>query len=479
MFFGWFWLISGCLSGASPLLIPIGCDWSAFMILDDPNLFSVSTLIRAAKNHWFAALTVLGLTLGLAVLAMIFLPRAYESEAMIFVKLGRETVSLDPTATTGNRISVLESRDNEINSIRDMLYSRGIMEKIVDRIGPEVILGDAELTDERFEASEFPAEGDFKNSPRQKAIKQLVEDTYVISSRKSSVLVLSAEASSPELAQTILREYLDVYQMMHTEAHQTPKSNEFFKEQARLLQGQWQESMKALQIAKEEAGVVSIEGARENLKEQTNAVQSSLMSAESRLASTQAMLNKFDRLIEDNPLDQQRIRDEYLDAKANLSAMTAEKEALETQLNQLLARAAKLNRDEVAIEQLGQEVNLASTNFAQYQELYEQTRIEEALHSNRFTNVRVVQEPSFVPKPVSPKKSIIGLAGIAAGCAGAVMIAVLLELRSMPQPKVGGTKNDPNREMLETDALRREVLENSDFLTDHSLRVEVLDSANG
>jgi uncharacterized protein involved in exopolysaccharide biosynthesis len=444
------------------------------MKLDDPNLFSISTLISAAKNHWFAAGVVFALTVALAVLAMIFLPRSYESEAMIFVKLGRETVSLDPTASTGSTISVLDTRDNEINSIRDMLYSRNIIEKIVDRLGPEVILGDVDYTGETLQPPESPTETDYKNSPRQKAILQLSEDTHVVSARKSSVLILHAEAPSPELAQRIVNEYLDVYQSMHTEAHQTPESNQFFKEQARLLKGQWQEAMKALQIAKEEAGVVSIEGAKDNLKEQTNTAQSSLMSVEGRLASTKATLQKFARFVEDNPLDGQNIRDEYLQTKANFSAMVAEKETLQKQVKQLLDRAATLNRDEVMIQQLGQEVQLAATNFAQYQEAYEQTRIEEALHTSRFTNVRVVQEPTFVPKPVSPKKTIIGLLGLMAGGTGGVMMALLLELLS-----TGKTSKTGNRRPV--DDLEYEVLENNEFLTSthSSLGVEVLDSANG
>lgn len=443
------------------------------MILDDPNLFSISMLIRAAKNYRFVALLVFVVTVGLAVLAMIFLPKSYQSEAMVFVKLGRETVSLDATATTGSTISVLDTRDNEINSIRDMLYSRSIIEKVVDRLGPEVILGDADYTGETYEPMESP-ETDFKNSPRQKAIRQLTEDTYVVSARKSSVLVLHAEAPSPELAQRIVKEYLDVYQSMHTEAHQTPESNQFFKEQARLLKVQWRESMKALQIAKEEAGVVSIEGARENLKQQTNDAQSNLMSVEGRLAATKATVEKFDQVIKSNPLDQRSIRDEYFETTASLSAMVAEKRALESQVQQLLERAAKLNRDEVMIQQLEQEVQLASSNFAQYQELYEQTRIEEALHSSRFTNVRVVQEPTFVPKQVSPKKTIIGLLGLMAGSAGGVVLAVLLELRATSK------RQRKNNLEIEED-LETEVLQNNEFLTRSGpdAGVEVLDSANG
>ena len=388
---------------------------------------SLSTLISAMKNHWFAAGVVMFLTLALAVLAMIYLPRKYHSEAMIFVKLGRETVSLDPTASTGSTISVLDTRDNEINSIRDMLYSRGIAEKIVDRMGPDVILGDAEITDEN-QAENFVEGTDYKNSPRQKAIKELIESTAVISARKSSVLILTADAPSPELAQRILKEYLDIYQAMHTGAHQTPKSIRFFEEQSKILKIQWQEAMKALQIAKEDAGVVSIQGVKDNLGVQTHEAETRLMSVKSQLASTRASLKKFEAIIRRNPLDKQSVRASYLSAKSQLSALEAEKPEIESALEMMLQRAAKLNHDEVAIGALEQEVKLAADNFAQYQELYEQTRIEEALHDKQFTNVRVVQEPSFIPKPISPKKGIIGLAGLVAGSTGAVLILSLIHI---------------------------------------------------
>lgn len=445
-----------------------------------PPQLSLSFLLSAARNHWFAGLMAMSLPIGLAVLAMMFLPRKYVSEAMIFVKLGRETVSLDPTASTGNRVSVLESRDNEINSIRDMLYSRGIMEKIVDRVGPGVVLGEAELTDESFEGN-FVEGTDFRDSPRQKAIKELVENIDVINSRQSSVLKLSVKAASPVLAQRILKEYLDVYLEMHTNAHQTPQSNRFFDEQAKLLKVQWQEAMKALQIAKEDAGVVSIEGARDNLKAQTNETEMALMSVDSRLLSTQARLEKFESIIAQNPLDQQRIRGDYLAAKSDLSGMLAEKKTHEAQLRSMLEKAAKLNRDEVIIAGLEQEVQIAATNFAQYEELHEQTRIEEALHSNRFTNVRIVQDPSFVPKPVSPKKTLIGIAGIVAGGSGAVLIALLLEFltlnRSEPETPIVSESDYPDDD--EFTAEDTEIDFRGESSDREAVAREVVDAANG
>ena len=250
----------------------------------------------------------------------------------------------------------------------------------------------------------------------------------MVSTRKSSVLILHVKAASPELAQRIVKEYLDVYQIMHTSAHQTPESNDFFGEQSQLKRRQWQETMKALQVAKEDAGVVSIEGARENLKEQTHTIESSLMGTISTLSSTRARLKKFKLLIDKNPLAQQQVAADYVEAKADLAALLAQKATLESQLKELLDKAAKLNQSEVLIGQLQTTVEKQADSYSQYLELYEQSRIDEALHSSRFTNVRIVQQPSFVPKAISPKKSIIAALGLVAATTGAVMIAVLLEL---------------------------------------------------
>jgi len=267
------------------------------------------------------------------------------------------------------------------------------------------------------------------------------------------VLTLNSKGSSPELAQRIVEVYLEVYHSMHTSAHQTPESNSFFKEQSRLLRGQWKESMKALQIAKEDAGVVSIEGARDNLKEQTNAIQSSLMGVTSSLRSTEAKLAKFKFLSTKNPLDRSRIVQGRLEAQADLSSLAAQKRSLKSQLSQLQDRAAILNRDEVLINQLQKAVDFSAEQYTQYQDLYEQTRINEALHTSEFTNVRVVQGASYVPKAISPKKSLIAIAGLVAATTGAVLTALFFELFWAPF------------RLRKKDARGAEIRENSEFLT--------------
>jgi len=54
----------------------------------------------------------------------------YKAEAKLLVRLGRENVSLDPTATTGQVISIGQSRESEMNSEMEILKSRELAEHI-------------------------------------------------------------------------------------------------------------------------------------------------------------------------------------------------------------------------------------------------------------------------------------------------------------------------------------------------------------
>ena len=78
-------------------------------------------------------------TVATAVALWTFLsPKEYRSEGKLFVRLGRENATLDPTATLGQDsiIAVPQSRESEINSVVEILQSRILLEKVVDALGP-------------------------------------------------------------------------------------------------------------------------------------------------------------------------------------------------------------------------------------------------------------------------------------------------------------------------------------------------------
>src|SRR5205823_1561886 len=147
-------------------------------------------------------------------LAVIFCwPRKYRSEAKLFVRVGRETVTLDPTATTGPVIPVELSRETEVNSVLEMLRSRIMLEKLVDEIGPEIILrpGSAMAKSQEQSRSLLANVSSFIDldpvSDREKAITQVGRCLNSAVEKKSDVITVSGMAESPELAQRIVASF--------------------------------------------------------------------------------------------------------------------------------------------------------------------------------------------------------------------------------------------------------------------------------
>src|SRR6202012_6060164 len=95
------------------------------------------------RHRWKVTFTWVVIA-GLGCAAAIFSPDVYRSEARLFVRLGRENVTLDPTATIGQGplSAVPLSRDGEINSVVEILKSRTLVDDLVDYLTPEVVLAD-------------------------------------------------------------------------------------------------------------------------------------------------------------------------------------------------------------------------------------------------------------------------------------------------------------------------------------------------
>jgi len=89
------------------------------------------------KSAWFFT-TVVAAT----VLITLLWPKEYRSTGKLFVRLGRENATLDATATLGENpiVAVPMSRENEINSVVEILQSRALLEKVVDALGPAFVL---------------------------------------------------------------------------------------------------------------------------------------------------------------------------------------------------------------------------------------------------------------------------------------------------------------------------------------------------
>lgn len=405
------------------------------------------------------------------VVGLVVCPREYNSEARLFVRLGRESVTIDPTATASGQVVALNAtRESEIISVMEVLRSRTNVEKVLDRVGPEKPITTA--------------------IERDRAISRLQKDIGIWCPRNSSVIVLEAEAGSPQRAQQILEALIDVSLEAHARVNRNPDSYEFFDEQARLLKEQLDRATEQLRDAKNEYGLVTLEGRRQALEQQLSGIKVLARENDAALAASEAKLADLKRSLANlpSPLVQQLIAGVPSGAQANmrqklyelqtreqelLSKLTAEhpeviairrqvREAerilasetpkhaesqlaalaneqanaaslraraasLATQLDELESELKQLNEQELRITELERKVRLLDANYVNYVTGLEQSRIDQALNADGITNINIIQPPTFVAKPSRPRVGLTLALGCVVALVGSLGVVLLSE----------------------------------------------------
>ena len=113
------------------------------MIAPGSSHSSFRSALQVPLRHKRRFLTVFLAVVGTTILVTLLMPRTYRSEGELLLRLGRENMALDPTATLGSTpiLSIQQSRENEINSVIEIVRSRVLIEKVVDALSPARILG--------------------------------------------------------------------------------------------------------------------------------------------------------------------------------------------------------------------------------------------------------------------------------------------------------------------------------------------------
>jgi len=400
------------------------------------------------------------------ILALVFCQRKYISEAQLFVRLGRESVSLDPTVTTGAFVGPNVTRENEINSIIQVMGSRSIVEKVVDKIGLE-----------------NPTTSELA---RERSITKLRDNFSISAPKNTSIIDVSCKAESPEYAQQAVAAIVDVYLEEHLRLNSTPGSHEFFDKQSKLLKTQLDDAGAALRDAKSGFNLASIEGRRDALQMQVSEVETKILETESELAASQAkiasmrgslnqlpesLLKRFatpgssattlqelfhelqtreqellakyteshpsviaarqqvremERLtLADQPDRSQATTAAVLTEQSTYESLEARAKSLDQQIKRLRADLSVLNQQELQIKELERQVTVAETTYLTYMASLEQTRMDQALKRQAISNINIVQPASLVRKPISPRKGLtLAMAFVFAVC-GAIGLAFL------------------------------------------------------
>jgi uncharacterized protein involved in exopolysaccharide biosynthesis len=439
-----------------------------------------------------------------AIAIVFFWPRKYKSESKLLVRLGRETVTLDPTATTGQVIPISMSRETEVSSVLEMLHSRVIIEKLVDEMGPDAILRPSTVATNSGALVSPPNLTSWLNldpvSDREKAIARVGQCLDSAIEKKSDVITISGTTDSPELSQRIVSKFVHIYLGEHSRLHRSAGSQSFFTEQTELLRKQLGDALAKLRDAKNGMGVVGVENERVILQKEVVDAEMNLAETTTALAAAHKRVDElrkgFLALPERLPTDEVKgfanaaadsmrqelyllevreaelssrftddfpglvaVREQIRNAKAplskeeqrrtqstttvnsvhssvkltlltedaNIQSLNAQKLALSDHLSQLRARVHSLNDNEPQIAKLEQEVERCKANYATYCDKSEQSRIDNALQSERITNVNVIQPASLIASPVSPRKNSVLALGILGGLVLGIGAALLAE----------------------------------------------------
>lgn len=257
---------------------------------------SKHNLQELAGKIWAAKWRVLLFQLLVALICVgvvFFYPRTYQSRSKIYFQLGKETVGIDPTASTGSMVSIQStSREDEIISAIEVLKGRGIVSAVVDELTPEVVLSRTQEGGGNYKNPLVEKGKQFANqlveyarsidpiSDHERAMILIEKNIELRTERKSEVVEIIYEAKSPKLAQQVVESIVRHYQSEHTRLHRNEHSEAFFETQQSEFSKELQQANQDLKEAKNRIGIASIQGQRDLLESQYKDISQSISNAQ-------------------------------------------------------------------------------------------------------------------------------------------------------------------------------------------------------
>jgi uncharacterized protein involved in exopolysaccharide biosynthesis len=265
----------------------------------------LSDVLRFAWKHKGKMLLTFLVGVALTLTYLSLATRKYRSEAKLLVRIGRESVTLDPSVTTGQFVAMAEPRDSELHGIEELLGSRATAEKIVDRFGPEVILEKKKtgpgLSDRLAWLNAYNLNPLRVYSRRDKAVKALSLNLGISAGKKSNVLSVSYKAEDPQLAHDVLEVLLTTAREEHLRVHRTTGSQAFFEGQRDTLRQELAQQEQRLREFKDQHGLATLVTQRDTQVGLIGSLQGDLLRARAELSAVQAEVELRRRQLRDQP----------------------------------------------------------------------------------------------------------------------------------------------------------------------------------
>jgi uncharacterized protein involved in exopolysaccharide biosynthesis len=304
---------------------------------------------RSLFRHWKKAFAVFCLVLTATVCWIVFKPCEYESVAQVYVGVGHENNTLDPSATVGQNLNIQQTLESEVNSMLHILKSRETAAIAVDEIGVDVILADdiaGESADESAttnknlisnfkgwlsDAKNTVLPTRFAETPRDRAIRLIQKRSMIWSPKKSNVIEISCKAGHPLLAKKIANAMTNAFIAEHLRVTGTEGSVQYFVKEAGEIEGRLLKTEQELTVAKSSAGLVSIEGQKLILEDQAKSIRTRAIASTSMLDSSRAKVEELKSILKTIPA---RVDADQRTSQENLGWYTLREKLFELQIRE-------------------------------------------------------------------------------------------------------------------------------------------------
>jgi len=123
----------------------------------------------------------------------------------------------------------------------------------------------------------------------------------------------------------------------------------------------------------------------------------------------------------------QELNLEFIKETTNFSSLEAKANVLKAQQEKARSELTELNNTEVKMVNLQRELALLDGKYKKYTENLEQARIDQALMSNKISNISVIQAPTASLEPFKPLRAIYIALGFLLGILGGTLLAFFSE----------------------------------------------------
>ncbi|QDT09393.1 Chain length determinant protein [Planctomycetes bacterium K23_9] len=257
---------------------------------------TLSDIIRTINDRRKSFIATFLITSAVLATLVFAWPNRYGSDGLMFVRLGRGAVSIDPTAQSSKTISLMESRKSEVVSVARMLSSREIAERVVNSVGIDEINQPRTWIEKGVNnlTSFIPSLPGAKSSVEteeydnqialEEAIQRVQNWVDVAVPKDTYTVTVFGEGSDPILVRKIVQTLMDEYKRFHVEAHQATGSLEFFEKEVDDSRKSAIASQQLLQGTKAKMGWLSVKAAEEALSTRISSLELSRDEAQSAFA---------------------------------------------------------------------------------------------------------------------------------------------------------------------------------------------------